>query len=225
MSEGQTGDRATPGASPSVTVVAAFDFDGTLSTRDNLVPFLRQLAGTPRVAAAIVRTAPRLLVAALSDRRRDVAKAALLRRLLAGRDPEALGRCAETFAGDVVERHLRPEALERVEWHRRQGHALVIVSASLADYLRPIGERLGFDAVLATELERGANGRLTGELAGTNVRRIEKARRLDDWLANRPAFVWAYGDSRGDRELFERADRPVSVGGRRLVPWRRSTSS
>jgi phosphatidylglycerophosphatase C len=225
VSEGTTGNGATPETSPSVIVVAAFDFDGTLSTRDNLVPFLRQLVGTPRVAGAVVRTAPRLIAAALSDRRRDVAKAALLRRLLTGRDTDTLGRCAETFASDVVARHLRSDALERVEWHRRQGHALVMVSASLAEYLRPIGERLGFDAVLATELERGGDGRLSGELAGANVRRAEKARRLDEWLGSRPAFVWAYGDSRGDQELFERADRPVRVGGRRRVPWSRNTSS
>jgi len=151
-----------------------------------------------------------------------------MRRLLTGTDSDALGRCAEEFATDVVARHLRPETLERVEWHRRQGHALVIVSASLADYLRPVAERLGFDAVLATELQRGTDGRLTGELAGANVRRVEKARRLDAWLDGRPAFVWAYGDSRGDLELFERADRPVRVGGGRRglrLPWRRSSSS
>ena len=29
-------------------VVAAFDFDGTLSNRDNFVPFLRRVAGTGR---------------------------------------------------------------------------------------------------------------------------------------------------------------------------------
>ena len=26
-----------------------------------------------------------------------------------------------------------------------------------------------------------------------------------------PAFVWAYGDSSGDRELFARADQPTRV--------------
>ncbi len=33
-------------------VVAAFDFDGTLSPRDNFVPFLRRFAGTPATARA-----------------------------------------------------------------------------------------------------------------------------------------------------------------------------
>jgi len=39
-------------------VVAAFDFDGTLSTRDNLAPFLRRLVGTRRLAAALARISP-----------------------------------------------------------------------------------------------------------------------------------------------------------------------
>jgi phosphoserine phosphatase len=43
------------------------------------------------------------------------------------------------------------------------------------------------------------------------VRRAEKVRRLDDWLGGGPATVWAYGDSTGDRELFERADHAVRV--------------
>ena len=69
--------------------------------------------------------------------------------------------------------------MQRADWHRTQGHRLVIISASLGAYLRPIGERLRFDAVLATELEAGPDGRLTGRIAGENVRGPEKARRLD----------------------------------------------
>ena len=99
----------------------------------------------------------------------------------------------------------------------------MIVSASLGVYLRPIAERLRFDAVLATELEVGADGRLTGRLAGANVRGAEKARRLDAWLGGEPAYVWAYGDSSGDRELWARADRPVRVD--EAQPVRAATAS
>ncbi|MGQ0804478.1 MAG: HAD-IB family hydrolase [Actinomycetota bacterium] len=195
-------------------VVAAFDFDGTLSTRDNVVPFLRTAVGLPKLAAALAVIAPRLVVGAVDDRRRDDAKAALVRRTLTGYPANELTAVAERFAERVVRKHLRADAVERAEWHRGQGHELVIVSASLTAYLEPIATRLGFDAVLATDLEAGADGRLTGALAGPNVRRAEKARRLDAWLGGRPAFVWAYGDSTGDRELFERADRAIRVGRR-----------
>jgi phosphatidylglycerophosphatase C len=210
-------------ASGTGRVVAAFDFDGTLSTRDNVVPFLRAAAGMPKLAGALVMTAPVLVAAAIADRRRDAAKAAVVRRTLMGHDADELTEVAESFAERVVRKHLRTEAVERAQWHRDQGHELVIVSASFAVYLEPIRRQLGFDAALGTELEVGPDGRLTGELTGPNVRRAEKARRLDAWLGARPAFVWAYGDSTGDRELFARADRAIRVGRRSFVRRRRRT--
>jgi phosphatidylglycerophosphatase C len=191
--------------------VAVFDFDKTLSTRDNVMPFLRHVVGTRRLAVALVMLSPRLAAAALLDRRRSAAKSALVRRLLAGSDDAGLTAQGERFAAEIVARHLRPEALQRVEWHRGQGHDLVIVSASFSHYVEPVGRALGFAAVLATELEVGPDGRLTGGLRGENVRRAEKVQRLDAWLGDRPAFVWAYGDSKGDRELFARADRAVRI--------------
>jgi phosphatidylglycerophosphatase C len=192
-------------------VVAAFDFDKTISTRDNVVPFLRAAVGRVRLARALLTISPRLVAAALKDARRDAAKVALVRRTLAGYDAGRMAAVAAEFADDVVARHLRPDVVERVGWHRNQGHELVIVSASFTSYLDPIGARLGFTAVLATELAVGDDGRLTGELVRSNVRGAEKVRRLDEWLGARPAYVWAYGDSSGDRDLLARADQGVRV--------------
>jgi phosphatidylglycerophosphatase C len=193
---------------PPERVVAAFDFDKTISTRDNVVPFIRAVVGRTRLARALLAISPYLVRAALNDERRDAAKVALVRRTLTGCEEGRVSAVAAEFADEVVARHLRPDVVERVAWHRNQGHELVIVSASFTTYLEPIAARLGFAAVLATELAVG-DGRLTGELVRPNVRGAEKVRRLDEWLRGRPAFVWAYGDSSGDRELFARADQPI----------------
>ncbi len=200
----------------SERVVAVFDFDKTLSTRDNVIPFIRAAVGRARLAWTMLAISPRLVAAALDDGRRDAAKVALVRRTLTGYDAGHLDEVADRFAADVVARHLRPDVVERVGWHRDQGHELVVVSASFASYLAPIATELGFAAVLATELAVGDDGRLTGELARPNVRGPEKVRRLDEWLRRdgRPAFVWAYGDSSGDRELLARADQGITVGHR-----------
>src|SRR5207244_979581 len=124
------------------TGVAAFDFDGTLSTRDNLAPFLRAVVGPRALFRAIMLTAPHLARAAVDD-------------------------------------------------------------------------------VLATELAVGDDGRVSGELAGANVRRREKVRRLEAWMARElapdRAVLWAYGDSAGDRELLARADYPVRITRRALL--------
>lgn len=190
--------------------VAAFDFDGTLSTRDNVVPFLRGAVGPARLLGALVLVTPVLLTAVLDPTRRDRAKAALVRRTLTGFDAARLESIATRFAADVYAHHLRDDMVERVAWHREQGHQVVAVSASFRDYLLPIADQLGLDAVLATELEV-VDGRLTGRLAGANVRGPEKVRRLEAWLGGEPAELWAYGDSGGDRELLARADHPVRV--------------
>lgn len=195
-----------------VDAIAAFDFDGTLSNRDNFVPFLRRFAGTGATARAFASGAAQVGRSGRSHWSRDAMKAAVLHATCAGRDVEDLDSTAREFAAEVLDRHLRPEAVERADWHRTQGHRLVIVSASLAVYLRPIAEHLRFDAVLATELEADDDGRLTGNIVGDNVRGPEKARRLDRWLDGTTPFVWAYGDSSGDKELWARADRAVRLG-------------
>jgi HAD superfamily hydrolase (TIGR01490 family) len=198
----------------AVDVVAAFDFDGTLSPRDNLVPFLRRVAGSRATLEAVAATTAKLGVRGRRRWTRNAAKEEVVRRLLRGRDAEAVDMVARAFADDILRQHLKKEAIERADWHRTQGHRLVIVSASLAVYLRPVAEQLRFDAVLATELEVADDGRLTGNLAGANVRGPEKPRRLDEWLGGSDAFVWAYGDSSGDRELWARADRSIRLGRR-----------
>ena len=50
-------------------VVAAFDFDGTLSDRDNVVPFLRRVAGTAATAQAFAVFLPVRSVGVMGDGR------------------------------------------------------------------------------------------------------------------------------------------------------------
>ncbi|MFX5393220.1 HAD-IB family phosphatase, partial [Acinetobacter baumannii] len=73
---------------------------------------------------------------------------------------------------------LRPEAVAKLRGHQKQGHVCVLVSATLALYLRPWARDMGFDEVLATELEVDARGRFTGLLATPNCYGPEKAARL-----------------------------------------------
>ena len=203
------------------TGVAAFDFDGTLSTRDNLAPFLRAVVGPRALFRAIMLTAPHLARAAVDDERRDIAKVAMLRRVLGGREYAEIERHGVEFSAEGVRRHLRDDMLARLQWHREEGHMTVLVSAALGSYLRPVGAALGVDAVLATELAVGDDGRVSGELAGANVRRREKVRRLEAWMARElapdRAVLWAYGDSAGDRELLARADYPVRITRRAVL--------
>jgi HAD superfamily hydrolase (TIGR01490 family) len=141
-------------------------------------------------------------------------KAALIQRLFRGYPDSDLRAQGEAFAA-VLYNKVRQSMTEQLAWHRAQGHRLVMVSASLEVYLWPLGHRLGFDATLATGLEVGENGCLSGRLNGANVRRAEKVARLSNWLTGQldggPYELWAYGDSAGDKELLAMAHHPRRV--------------
>jgi phosphatidylglycerophosphatase C len=195
-------------------VVAAFDVDGTLTVRDCVRPFLTRAAGRHRLVAAFVRR-PLATARAVVRRDRDRLKEIVVGGALNGRSVAAVEATGEQFAQYVLVNWLRPDVLRRLRWHQREAHRVVLVSASLAAYLRPLATRLGVDDVLCTDSEHDGE-RYGDRLLGANCRAGEKARRLDEWLEARgwhDAELWAYGDSAGDRELLARADHAVWVNG------------
>ena len=204
--------------SSGIRGVAAFDFDGTLVPGDSLPRYLSLLVGRTRFAAVLGRAAPAMF-SGYRRAGRDGAKAALLCRATAGVPASDAADVAERFASRLAG-EIRPNMAERLAWHQSQGHRTVIVSASLALYLEPFGRLTGFDDVLATRLEVDPAGRLTGALLGDNVRAAQKAMLLERLLGPEPVTVWAYGDSRGDREMLAMADHPTllrRIGRRRQL--------
>jgi len=195
-------------------VVAAFDVDGTLTVRDCVRPFLLRVGGWRGVITALLRK-PLASAGAAAHRDRDRFKELIVGGVLRGRKVQQVEDLGEEFAAHVADGWLRPDTIERLRWHQRAGHRIVLVSASLGPYLRPLGRRLGVDDVLCAEpLTKGDE--FADGLDGVNCRRAEKVRRLDAWLKSRrieDATVWAYGDSDGDIELLARADHPLLVKG------------
>ena len=192
--------------------VAVFDVDGTLTTRDCVLPFLWRVAGL-RLPRALLRH-PLELLGGIARRDRDRLKA-LACASLAGLRAVEIERAGEEFAQWVASSRMREDTTARLRQHRDLGHTLVLASASLDAYLLPLGQILGADEVACTTLERVPDGLLTGRLVGANCRGPEKARRVRALLETRGlahAEVWAYGDSPDDEPLLSSADHGVRVG-------------
>ena len=189
----------------SLPTVAAFDVDGTITTRDCVVPFMRRVTGARRIAPRLgVR--PDRLVPVLARRDRDRLKALAAAAAFRGQRYEDLCVAGASFAEMVHERWLRSDTLETLRRHREYGDRTVLVSASFEVYLRPLAGLLGVDEVLATRLAV-RDGIATGALDGANCRGPEKVARLHGWLGDRSTVrVVAYGDSAGDREMLADAD-------------------
>ncbi len=194
-------------SSANKPIVAAFDFDGTLTQHDTLPRFLLHVLGYAALARHTLALSPILAGYSLGVIGNDVAKEKVLVRCLGGMTMDELRQQGESFAARVLPDLLRPEAMQRVKWHQQQGHRCVIVSASLELYVRPWAIKAGFDEVIASQLETQQDGRTTGRLHGANCFGIEKVNRLDRLLGSRQSYtVHAYGDSRGDKELLASAD-------------------
>ncbi len=193
--------------------MAAFDFDGTLVRGDSLPRFLARLLGRCRFAAVLVQSGPSMLQGYVRSGR-DGSKSALLAKAVAGIPIERAVETGEAFAR-VLTGRVRPKMARSMAWHRSRDHERILVSASLAIYLEPFGRLSGFDQVIATQLEVGQDGCLTGRMDGPNVRAAQKALRLTEAIGSEPVEMWAYGDSAGDREMLAMADHPVWAGVRR----------
>jgi phosphatidylglycerophosphatase C len=198
--------------------VAAFDFDGTITTLDTLRDFVRFAVGRGRFAAGMVRTAPWLLGALTRLCDRGSAKARFLAATIGGMARSELEAKAQAYVERRLPALVRPEMAARVREHGRLGHQLVLVSASPSLYLDLWAAKAGFDAVLATELAF-QDGRFSGRLAGPNCRGPEKVRRLRQWFGgDPPRELYAYGDSRGDREMLAFANHAWLRGHGPLPP-------
>ena len=149
--------------------VAAFDVDGTLTTRDCVVPFLRRVAGTPQLSLKLVVNA-RHTVPAVVRRDRDALKEASARAAFRGRSVQDIGRHAAEFARMVRTSWLEPQTLEMLRAHQAAGDTVLLVSASFEVYLRPLGGLLAVDDVLAVRLAVGSDRTFTGDLSGPNCR-------------------------------------------------------
>jgi HAD superfamily hydrolase (TIGR01490 family) len=132
------------------------------------------------------------------------------------RGPQQAEAAHERFMQSVILPALREEALALVREHRAAGDELVIVTATNEFVTRPIARAFGVQELVAVELERGADGWITGEIRGTPSAREGKVARVAQWLAAR-SLGWDdvqttfYSDSFNDLPLLEAVNRPVAT--------------
>lgn len=194
-------------------IIAAFDFDGTLTRCDSLVPFLAFHFGLMKTVGGLICELPALLGFLLSWKTRQETKERILTRFFEGMSVDTLRQMGREFAEKGIHKILKADSLQRLEWHQNQGHRCILISASIDIYLAPWAASAGFQDILTSRLAFDRLGLATGRLAGLNCWGAEKNRRLLELLGEREGFIlYAYGDSAGDRDLLALADHPVKVG-------------
>lgn len=121
---------------------------------------------------------------------------------------------ANEFYYDYLKPHLAPKVMGKLEWHKKNGHIIVIVSGSIRYYLEPAAKDLGIQHLVCTDLEENSHGLLTGKAIGQvcigNYKK-ELTLKLVDELNIDLENSYAYGDNQADIPLLKLVGNPVAV--------------
>ncbi|MBW7876251.1 MAG: HAD family hydrolase [Candidatus Cloacimonetes bacterium] len=185
--------------------IAFFDFDGTITSQDSYLRFLIYSSNWFYCVVALVVLFPVIVGYAFGVIDNSLAKALTLRWFYTGFSKARLEELGKNFCREIIPAIIRPQALQKIQWHQTEGHVLVLVTASVREWVEPWAREQGFK-VIATELEV-QDGVLTGRMKTPNNWGPEKLRRIEaEYLFEDYEFSYAYGDSRGDQEMLAAVD-------------------
>jgi len=185
--------------------LALFDFDGTITNKDTFTAFLHFAVTKKKLFWGRVILSPLVL-----GHKAGIISTAKLREAASefafkGRNLSDLYLTGNQYSIDIIPKHLRPNAMNRIQWHKDQGDQIVVVSASLEVYLNSWCKTHELD-LICSKFET-YNGLITGKYNPTDCSGEEKARRIrKKFDLNEFHTIYAYGDTSEDIAMLSLAD-------------------
>lgn len=201
--------------------LAFFDLDHTLVPQDTQALFAQFVMSQERWRRVyLIWYLPCLLVHALGWLNLRTMKRVFFSHLV-GMAGVRLRAYADEFGRELVPALIYPEMLDWIERLKDQGYQMVLISASPGFYVKEIGNALGFDVAIGTELEVEEEMPLLPEIVGPNNKRDAKIEALKqaglidvdyDPVESGPIpDSWAFSDSLSDLPLLSIAEHGVTI--------------
>jgi HAD superfamily hydrolase (TIGR01490 family) len=185
--------------------IAFFDFDGTITTDDSLIKFIRFVVGDAKFVTGMVVLFPMLTAYKLKLIPNYRAKEYMLSYFFKGMNEEKFKGIAQEYSLNHIDSIVRFKAMKKIAWHKEQGHEVVVVSASIECWLKPWCDKNGL-SLIATKMQM-QDSKVTGKFLTKNCYGVEKVNRIKElYNLNKYDYIYAYGDSSGDKELLELAN-------------------
>jgi phosphatidylglycerophosphatase C len=182
-----------------------FDFDGTITTKDTFIEFIRFYHGNFRFASGFGLMLPILILYKFKIIPNWKAKEIVLTWFFKGQETVHFNRICGEFSRSILPRLIRPGALAELKKYGNDSE-VVVVSASAENWVSSWCQENNVK-IIATQLE-SIDGKLTGKINGKNCFGEEKAIRIRERysLATYDEII-AYGDSSGDKEMLALANK------------------
>jgi HAD superfamily hydrolase (TIGR01490 family) len=198
--------------------LALFDLDGTLLAIDSDHAFGEFMVSIGWADGEAFRRANDAFYAQYQAEQLDVA--AYIRFATSAwreRSAQEQAEARRRFIDEVIRPAVHDNARALLRRHAKAGDRMAIVTATNEFVTRPIATLFGVDELIATELQRDAQGRVTGELQGVPSYREGKVTRVRQWLAQQGLHcadferISFYSDSTNDLALLEHVSHPVAT--------------
>jgi HAD superfamily hydrolase (TIGR01490 family) len=194
---------------------AFFDLDKTIIAKSSTLAFSRSFqAGGLISRRAVLRSAYAQFVYHVGGADHDQMEKMrqFLSALCAGWDVQTVRDIVRETLHNVVDPLVYDEAVSLIEEHHLAGRDVIIVSASGAEVVEPIGELLGADGVVATRMEI-RDGRYTGNIDyyAYGANKASALQRLAEEHQYDLSRSYAYSDSVTDIHMLEVVGHPYAV--------------
>jgi len=195
-------------------VTAYFDLDGTLLDASSEKSLTALLSKRRPWRIPLGATMWSLGFIGNLLRARSVYDAARNRGHLALCNWETLRQLSSELVKSKLSDRVTKDALERLDWHREQGHRLVLVTATVMPMAQAMADHLGMDGVYGCGPEE-MTGIMSGSERGWSVPRRkgkvpivqEDAKSMGHDLAD----CWGYGNTHADSFFMSITGNPVAV--------------
>uniref|UniRef100_UPI00262597E3 HAD family hydrolase n=1 Tax=uncultured Dysgonomonas sp. TaxID=206096 RepID=UPI00262597E3 len=178
--------------------------------KDTLFDFIKFYVGGKKLFKGLIILFPILMLYKLGFTTNDVAKQKLFACFFKNRSIEVFNKVSEDYIRRIQE-IARPEIINKIKWHQSQNHTVVIISASISNWIKPWAKAMGIEKVLATEIDT-IDDLIVGTFSTANCYGQEKINRLLAEFPDKSEYVlYAYGDSAGDKELLALSDYPTFI--------------
>jgi HAD superfamily hydrolase (TIGR01490 family) len=191
---------------------AFFDMDNTLLTVDTGLSWTRFLYKRGELPTSMVAKAlywSTLYKLAVLDMESVFTKLCL--NLRGDSEAEMIAKCAIWYRQDV-EPYIAPAARVALEYHREQGHVIVLATGSTIYAARPVAAGVGIEHVLSSELEV-EQGAFTGKPRALCFGH-HKVKLAEQWATSHGidlASSYFYSDSYNDLPMLERVGHAIAI--------------
>jgi HAD superfamily hydrolase (TIGR01490 family) len=196
-------------------VAAFFDLDKTILAKSSSFvfakPFYKEgLIGRTDVIRSAYAQFTFLTSGADHDQMETMRK--YMSQLVTGWDAAKVQAIVTETLNTLIDPLVYQEAVDLINFHKEQGHTVIVISSSGNEMVEPIAQRLGADLAIGTQVEV-VDGKYTGEIVfyayGEGKAEAVHSLAIDHGFDLAECF--AYSDSHTDLPMLEAVGNPRAV--------------